>query len=161
MTQPQPSAVVDHDALTVSRTIRLQAPRARVWAALTQSDLLARWFPDAASLPDLRVGGEGTFTWHEHGTFAMRVEVYDEPDRFAYTWAAEPGAALAPGSSTTVTFTLADDDGATVLTVVETGFDALDGDRLAALENNRGGWDHELDELVALVDGADAPAGVA
>lgn len=153
MTQHQTSAVVDTDALTVSRTIRLAAPRARVWAALTEADLLRRWFGDEASLPELRAGGAGSLTWHDHGTFDLRVEACDPQDRFAFTWAARPGAPLAADSSTTVDFTLADDGDGTLLTVVETGFDALAGDALAALEDHRGGWTSELDELTALVEG--------
>ncbi|MFS0703166.1 SRPBCC family protein [Cellulomonas sp. 179-A 9B4 NHS] len=167
MSQHQPSAVVDADALTVSRTVRLAAPRARVWAALTEADLLARWFGDEASLPDLRPGGAGSLTWHDHGTFDLRVEACDPQERFAFTWAARPGAPLAADSSTTVRFTLEDDGDGTLLTVVETGFDALAGDALAALEDHRGGWTAELDELAALVEAgtwhgarlADAVAG--
>lgn len=153
MSQHQQSAVVDTQALSVSRTVRLAAPRARVWAALTEPDLLSRWFGDAASLPDLRPGGEGSLTWDDHGTFPLRVEACEPQSRFAFTWASRPGVPLAPDSSTTVDLRLVDDGDGTLLTVVETGFDALAGDALAALEDHRGGWTAELDELAALVEG--------
>ncbi len=52
-------------------------------------------------------------------------------------------------------FTLEPLDGgaATQLTVVESGFDNL-RDPATAMESNRGGWDSELDELVAFVEGS-------
>ena len=43
--------------------------------------------------------------------------------------------------------------GGTTLTVVESGFDAL-GDPIARMEDNRGGWTSELDELVAYLEGS-------
>ena len=50
------------------------------------------------------------------------------------------------------TFTLEPVAGGTRLTVVETGFDAT-SDPIANLEGHRGGWDGELDKLVALLEG--------
>jgi hypothetical protein len=38
------------------------------------------------------------------------------------------------------------------LTVVESGFDTL-SDPAASMESNRGGWNSELDELVAYLEG--------
>ena len=43
--------------------------------------------------------------------------------------------------------------GGTQLTVVETGFETT-SDPAANLESHRGGWDSELDELVAFVEGS-------
>ncbi|GAA4849521.1 hypothetical protein GCM10023221_31190 [Luteimicrobium xylanilyticum] len=154
MTTTNEPAVIDDAAFQVTRTIRIAAPRERVWAALTEEDLIARWFPQRASLPDAHAGTEGTFTFDGYGDIPVRVDESEEPHVFAYTWGT-PGEPLAPDNSTQVRFTLAADGDATVLTVVETGFERL-ADPSGAMRGNREGWTSELDKLVAF-----AEAGVA
>ncbi|AEE47412.1 SRPBCC domain-containing protein [Cellulomonas fimi] len=150
--EPQPVAVADVDAFTVTRTIRIAATRARVWQALTQEEHISGWFGDRTELPERRVGGEGAFIWDDHGAVPVRIEQYDEPDVFAYTWGS-PGQPLAPGNATLVRFTLADDGDGTLLTVVETGFGELTTrDPRAELEDHRRGWSSELDELVGYLE---------
>ena len=76
----------------------------------------------------------------------LRIEEIDAPRVFAFTWGS-PGKPLEPTITTTARFTLAADETGTVLTVVETGFDRLT-DPAWSLDDHRGGWDFELDELV-------------
>lgn len=144
-------AVVDTENWTVSRTLRIEAARDRVWAALTREDLIAQWFGTSASLPDLTPGGLGTFGFEGYGEFPVRVEEVDEPAVFAFTWGTrdEP---MRPDNSTLVRFTLAEDGDATVLSVVESGFGLLSRDPLEAMQDNRQGWTDELDELVAYLE---------
>jgi len=59
---------------------------------------------------------------------------------------------LESGETTVFRFTLESVGAGTQLTVVESGFDAL-RDPSAGMESNRGGWDFELDELVAYLEG--------
>ena len=154
MPSTNPPAVVDTETFQVTRTLHIAAPTDRVWAALTREDLVAQWFGTTASLPDLRVGGTGSVGWADYGEVPLRIDEYDEPTVFAFTWGA-PGQPLQPDNSTQVRFTLVADGDATVLSVVESGFERLTKDTVAAMEDNRGGWTSELDELVALVE---APA---
>jgi uncharacterized protein YndB with AHSA1/START domain len=151
----QPAAVADTETFTITRTIRAEAPVDRVWQALTQEEHITRWFGQRASLPDLRVGGEGSFGFSGYGDFAVRIDEYDEPVAFAFTWG-EPvdrPDPLRTGASTQVRFTLEPDGAGTRLTVVETGFGSLTGrDPRRALEDNREGWTSELDELVAYLE---------
>jgi len=151
MTTTDPQATIDTEAFQVTRTVFVRATPARVWAALTQEDLVAQWFGQEASLPDLRAGGEGTFGFAGDGDFAVRIEEYDEPHVFAFTWADRPGVDLRPDSSTLVRFTLAPEGEGTVLTVVESGFERLGDEAHDAMVNNRSGWTAELDELVAFL----------
>jgi YVTN family beta-propeller protein len=153
-------AVVDTDNYTVSRTVHIQASPARVWAALTRSDLITEWFGNKAYLPDLRVGGEGVFGFEGYGEFPVRIDEYDEPAVFAFTWGTPPAPAegeaanLTPENSTQVRFTLVADGEATILSVVESGFGLLGRDPNEAMSSNRQGWTDELDELVAYLEGA-------
>lgn len=151
MTTTNPPAVLDRESFQVTRTVRVQATPERVWAALTRDDLITEWFGQRASLPDLRVGGEGTFGFDGYGEFPVRIEEYDEPHALTWTWGAPVPGELTPDTSTQVRFTLAADGDATVLTVVEAGFETL-ADPAARMEDNRGGWTSELDELVAYLE---------
>lgn len=145
---------IDESALTVTRSLRIEAPRELVFEVLTRPDQIAQWFGQRADFPDgVRAGAHGTFGWTDHGDFPARIESYDPPTGFAFTWGT-PGQPLREDNSTTATFTLAEDGDATVLTVVESGFDTL-GDaagRRAAMEDNASGWVEELDQLATHVD---------
>ncbi len=149
----QPPAVIDAETFTVTRTVHIKTTPDRVWAALTQSDLIAQWLGNTADLPDLRVGGEGTFGFDGYGVFPVRIDEFDEPAVFTFTWGT-PGEPIAPENSTQVRFTLVPDGDATILSVVETGFALLSRDPIDAMNSNREGWTSELDELVAYLEGS-------
>lgn len=178
-----PASVVDEDAFTVRRSIRIEAPVATVWAAVTQPDLISQWFgradftaADGSSATQAAPGATGSITWPDRDPVPVRVESVDEPRLVAYRWVnpcldeAIP-AAVDEAHSTVFTFTLEPLAGgtATELTVVETGFDTMS--RPAEhMESHRGGWNGELDKLVALLEtgsastaavGAAPDAGVA
>jgi len=138
------------DPLTITRTIEIAAPRERVWAALTTPELLAQWLGQEAVF-DATVGAHGSYTWTDWGHFPLVVEAVDAPSTLSVRWAARPGGELTETSSTTVRYTLESIPSGTRLTVVETGFELLDGDRQTAFDNNSQGWDEELAELVSFL----------
>ncbi|MCB7135817.1 SRPBCC domain-containing protein [Cellulosimicrobium marinum] len=156
MTTTNEPAVVDEATFTVRRTVRIEAGVERVWAALTQEDLISQWFSQRTTLPERRVGAEGVLSWDDYPDQPVRIEEYDEPSVFAFRWAGPAGEPLREDNSTVARFTLVPDGDATVLTVVETGFEHL-ADARAAMEDHRGGWTSELDELVDLLEGAAVP----
>ena len=53
-----PQSVVNSDDFTVRRTISIKAPIDKVWAAITEAQHLARWFPQSAVLADVSVGAD-------------------------------------------------------------------------------------------------------
>jgi uncharacterized protein YndB with AHSA1/START domain len=154
VTETTPS-VVDEEHFSVTRTVFIHASLDKVWAALTRADLLSQWFGSETSLDELAVGGAGVFGFPEYGQFnPIIVTAVDEGNTFGFRWGPtdEP---LTEENTTEVTFSLLEIDGGTSLTVVETGFEKRAADRrgqLAELEDHRGGWDSELDELVALLE---------
>jgi uncharacterized protein YndB with AHSA1/START domain len=155
MTANQPS-VVDSGEFAVRRTVTIAAPIEKVWAAITDAEHIARWFPQAAVLDEVAVGARGTFTFEGYGDFPVLIEELDPPRMIAYRWSNDNAHAVAPDQvdldhSTVFRFTLEPFAGGTQLTVVETGFDTL-SDPAASMESNRGGWDWELDELVAYLE---------
>ena len=126
-------------------------PIERVWAALTDSAELARWFGESAEV-DLRPGGEMHLGFGVHGDAHCVIETVEPPYRFAFRWPAEGSAALnlPEPPMTLVEFVLESVPGGTRLRLMESGFAALpESIRQSAHEGNIGGWKHELDELVA------------
>ena len=155
MTINQP-ATIDGAAFTVRRTIDIAAPVDRVWVAITDPAHISRWF-GRAEFDRSGAGALGTLSWDDHGSIPVRVEEVDEPRMIAYRWSNDhalgtPPEALDVDHSTVFTFTLEPTATGTQLTVVETGFENI-SDPQAELESHRGGWDFELDELVALLEG--------
>ncbi|HUG74346.1 MAG TPA: SRPBCC family protein [Acidimicrobiia bacterium] len=140
-------ARIDAEQYTVTRSVFIAASRERVWEAITVPEEIAKWFGQPARFNSLTVGADGSFGWEGYGEFPVRIEEVDEPAVFAFTWGT-PGEPITPQNSTTARFTLEEVDGGTLLTVVESGFADL-ADPADSMEDNRGGWDSELDELVA------------
>lgn len=146
-------SVIVAGAFTVRRTIRIGASIEKVWAAVTEPEHISAWFGQAAF-----VDGVGTLTWPGTDPIPVRVEAIEPPRMVAYRWGNDDASGIRPtelddAHSTVFTFTLEPVDGGTQLTVVETGFDTT-SDPAANLEDHRGGWDAELDKLVALLEGA-------
>lgn len=151
-----PSAVIDEREFTVRRSVHINAPVEKVWAAVTDPAHISAWFGRAA-FDGAGVGARGTLTFPGDHVVPIRVEAIDAPRSVSYRWAsgdapAGRAAELAPEHSTVFTMTLEPLAGGTRLTVVETGFEHL-ADPPAHLEDHRGGWNGELDKLVALMEG--------
>lgn len=152
------NTVSDHARVkghTVTRTVHIEAPRARVWKALTDPEVMAQWFGDSVEFAALEPGATGSIDWDGYGTFPIEITEVAPDDSFGFRWSGIPADELNE-YSTHVRFTLSDAGTGTDVTVVESGFDTLPGGtryRRARLEQNREGWDVELDELAMLLEG--------
>jgi uncharacterized protein YndB with AHSA1/START domain len=134
----------------VRREVELKAPRERVWAALTRSEELLRWFPTQRAEIDLRPGGEARFVWEDSADEAV-VEVAEPPGRLVFRW--RPAGLDRP--FTRVSFSLDETPGGTRLTLVESGFASLpDGIAQRSYDGNDAGWAQELEELRAYLEAA-------
>lgn len=134
----------------IEREIIVDAPIARVWAAITEARHVGSWFGDSGAEIDLRPGGTMSVSWAEYGTVRAVVERVEPPHVFAYRWARPMGAEPTAGNSTRVEFMLVAEGARTRLRVVESGFRALDvsaEDQARHAEENTRGWKSELDEL--------------
>ena len=138
---------------TVTRTVHIEASRDRVWEALTDPEVMVKWFGDAAGFAALTPGATGSIDWDDYGSFPIEITEVVPGEAFGFRWSGIPADAL-DEYSTHVAFTLSGDESSSELTVVESGFDTLPGGtryRRDRLEQNREGWDVELDELAALL----------
>ncbi|MBM7503648.1 SRPBCC family protein [Agromyces aurantiacus] len=155
MTDNQP-AVVDDAAFTVRRTIRIEAPVERVWAAVTEPEHISAWF-GRTELDARGPGAEGTMTFAGYGAVPIRVEAMDAPRSVTYRWGNDDALGRLPdtldeSTSTVFTFTLEPLADGTQLTVVETGFERT-SDPAANMASHAEGWGSELDKLVDLLEG--------
>ncbi|MCC6209010.1 MAG: SRPBCC family protein [Gammaproteobacteria bacterium] len=140
----------------IERSIVINAPRERVWRALSNAEEFGSWF--GANLkgqtfaPGKRARGQNTACGHEDVWFDIVVERVDPQDLFSYRWhpyAIDPAVDYSQEESTLVTFTLTDAPGAgTLLTVVESGFDRVPSNRrLEAFRMHGSGWDAQLNNI--------------
>ena len=139
----------------IRRTIQLDVPRDRVWAALTETEQLVQWFGEGFEVTAFEVGGTGRVIYEDFGDFPFEITEIAPQETLAFRWSGIPADEL-DEYSTRVTFTLAGDDSSSELTVVESGFETIPGGtryRRDRLEQNREGWDVELDELAILLEG--------
>lgn len=132
-------------SLTLVR--RIKAPPAKVWAAITQPDLMLQWWgPDAGPtlsvVADVRPGGRFSVVFRllngdEHNPTGVYREVVPEK-KLVFTWDL-PGA---PEPESLVTFRLEPFDGGTELTLTH--------ERLpdeAGRASHEYGWNGLLDKL--------------
>ncbi|WP_166787250.1 SRPBCC domain-containing protein [Cryobacterium sp. MDB2-A-1] len=140
---------------TVTRTVRIEASRASVWKALTDPEVMVKWFGDGVAFAALEPGATGSIDWDDYGSFPIEITEVVPDSAFSFRWSGIPAEKL-DEYSTHVRFTIADAGTGTDVTVIESGFDTLPGGTLyrrERLEQNREGWDVELDELANLLEG--------
>ncbi len=135
----------------IEKKVHLKAPRARVWKALTDAEEFGRWFGvklEGPFIPGERARGRITHPGYEHVTMEIVVDRMEPEHTFAWRWhpaAVEPDVDYASEPMTVVAFTLEEQDGGTLLTVVESGFDAVPMTRRqTALRLNTEGWEGQM-----------------
>jgi len=140
---------------SVTLVRRIKAPTARVWAAITQPDLMMQWWgPDAGPtlsvVADVRPGGRFSVAFRllngeEHNPTGIYREVVPEK-KLVFTWDL-PGA---PEPESLVTFLIEPMDGGTELTLIH--------ERLpdeAARKSHEDGWSGLLDKLPVFLGDAE------
>jgi uncharacterized protein YndB with AHSA1/START domain len=132
----------------VEQRLFIDAPPARVYALLTDAELLVEWMAPVAQADP--VPG-GVLSWmHVNGDSVVGAFVELVPDRrivFSFGWD-RPDVGISPGS-TTVEIDLRPRDGGTDLHLVHRG---LAGPMADA---HRGGWTNYLARLAAVAEGRD------
>jgi uncharacterized protein YndB with AHSA1/START domain len=136
----------------IERSVQIDAPRSRVWRALSNAEEYGKWF--GANLkgqtfaPGQRVRGQITIPGYEHVVFDVVVERVEPESLMSYRWhphAVDRAVDYSKEQRTLVTFTLQDVDGGTLLTVTESGFDNVPPSRrMEAFRMNSGGWEGQL-----------------
>ena len=139
----------------IEKQVLLNARIARAWDAISDSAKFGTWFGmrvDGPFVQGTMVSGHITETQvdediaakqrpHVGAPVTLWIVAVEPPRRLAFRWNPLPDTQFAE-LTTLVEFTLTDRDGATVLTIVESGFDALpDEHRTTTFQGNSHGWE--------------------
>jgi len=143
---------------SIEKKILLQAPRKRVWRALSDSTEFGSWFGmkfDGPFSPGAKMRGEivGTTVDAEVAKaqreyaglpFEIMIEQMEPERMFSFRWhpfAIERGVDYSAEPTTLVVFALEEAPNGVMLTVTESGFDRIPLARRAkAFAANEGGW---------------------
>ena len=145
---------------SIHKQVTLRAPMARVWRALTDSAEFGEWFGvllDGPFEAGQKIVGKITHPGCEHMTLNAWVERMSPERSFAFRWhpyATDPEVDDSADPTTLVEFHLEAADGGTLLTITESGFDAIPEDRRSeAFLRNEGGWTMQVANIEKHVDG--------
>lgn len=113
------------EALAVERTIWINAPRERVWKAITTPEQINHWWGgDHWEFSALEVGGIVKFG-DPDDLMTARIETLEPPHRFTIQW---PPQEQYHSIIMYTLYLLTEENGGTRVTVRETGFEALPDD---------------------------------
>ena len=127
---------------TIERSIWIDAPRERVWKAVTDPAELAQWFAPGSTFS--RQGNSIYLRVEDVDIEVAIIEVFDPPRRLT--------TRELPDRVVTTTYLLEDEGGGTRFTVIEEGLEALGVEaRRQRLERDGAGWELRLALLQAHV----------
>jgi uncharacterized protein YndB with AHSA1/START domain len=141
------------DLTKIERSILIRASRARVWQAITSVAEFSKWFGVTIE-GEFVAGAPVKMTSLEpcgpDPIVNVTVESIEPEQLFSWRW--HPGVDRPPEGSdaptTLVEFRLTDEDGATRVTVTETGFERIALEQRAkAFGENTKGWKHQMENL--------------
>jgi uncharacterized protein YndB with AHSA1/START domain len=130
----------------IEHAIMIDAPLDRVWELVSEPGW---WVPTAVVAPvDHTPGHQVVRETEKLGRFPVEVVSVDPKTYAAFRWASHaPGAELTAGNTTLVEFRLEPVGDAVKVSVVESGFAALeapDSVREQSRKDNTGGWQEEM-----------------
>ena len=138
----------------IEKQVTYDAPRSRVWRALTDVSAVQQMVRRNAHVAVQRGRrGQRQVLDPKYEQFTMTIWIETmEPERlFSFRWhpyAIEEGVDYAAEPTTLVTFTLEEVAGGTRLTIVESGFDAIPESRRAkAFSMNSNGWNGQVENI--------------
>jgi DNA-binding transcriptional ArsR family regulator/uncharacterized protein YndB with AHSA1/START domain len=139
----------------IERKILLKASRSRVWQALANAEEFGKWFgvafKEKTFAPGQRVQGKVTCQGYEHVGFDVVIERMEPERLFSWRWhpyPVDPSIDYSKEPTTLVVFELEEVEEGTLLTVVESGFDAIPPSRrLQAFRMHSTGWDEQMKNI--------------
>jgi uncharacterized protein YndB with AHSA1/START domain len=147
----------------IEKQVLLRAPLDRVWRAISDAEQFGRWFgvrfdglfvegsSVTATITPTTVDDDVAKRQEPHAgvTSTWQIVAVQPQRRFAYRWhpfAIDPDVDHAREPTTLVEFTLSETPDGVLLTIVESGFDAIPAARRkASFEANSEGWAIQTD----------------
>ncbi len=161
MSAAQPSSKSTAAEITTKTTsdrlekqVTLDAPRSRVWHAITDVSQFNSWFGVSLAgpfVPGAEVSGNITIRNYEHVTMRIWIEKMEPESFFSFRWhphAVDAGVDYSNEPTTLVSFTLEETGKGTRLTIIESGFDAIPASRRdMAFKMVSNGWGSQLENI--------------
>lgn len=142
----------------IEKQVEIRAPRSRVWRAITDVKEFSAWFGarlDGAFVESATVRGHVTAKGSQHIGLELQIQKVEPERYFAYRWhpyPTDPKVDYSTEPTTLVEFTLEESAGGTVVTIVESGFDAIPlSRRPEAFRMHSGGWEGQAKNLARYV----------
>ncbi len=146
----------------IVKQVELKAPVSRVWRALSDHQEFGKWFRvklDGPFRPGEVSTGMMTLPGYEHLPWLATVERMETEKYFSFRWHdfdEESDVAIADQPTTLVEFQLEPTAEGTMLTITESGFEALpDPRRLEVMRGNTAGWNFQAENITAYVASSD------
>ncbi len=141
---------------SIEQEITISAPLDRVWELVSEPGW---WVPSNVVVPVVHTPGHQVVRESvQWGRFPVEVVRVEPKTYAAFRWASQaPGAELTPRNTTLVEFRVEPAGDAVRVTVVESGFAALDAPadvRDQAWKSNTGGWQEEMAGLASRAEAA-------
>ena len=138
----------------IEKQIEIAAPLSRVWRVLTDHREFGEWFCvklEGPFVPGEVREGRITYPGFEHIKWKATVKQIRPEQLFSFTWhpyAVDPNFDYSGEPETLVEFHLEPTATGTLLTVIESGFDALPSERrVDALRMNGQGWAIQVENI--------------
>jgi uncharacterized protein YndB with AHSA1/START domain len=139
----------------IERKVLINAPRARVWRAVSDAGEFGDWFgvdfKGKTFVAGKHVQGKITYPGFEHLTMDVLIERVVPEQLLSWRWhpaAIDPKVDYSQEPTTLVEFELKDADGGTLLIVVESGLDKIPLARRAdVFRMNSSGWDEQMENV--------------
>lgn len=145
------------DTIAIERSIWINAPRERVWRAITDPADVQRWFAPGTTFKTSGAGvGSRLYVEHpETGAelFVQILEVMEPPARLVMRSQVVP-----PEPAFVTEYRLSEENSGTRLTLIHSGYEALPGDvRDQIVGQNTDGFERMLENVRAAVEGVPLP----
>lgn len=139
----------------IERKVLINAPRARVWRAVSDAGEFGDWFgvnfKGKTFVAGKHLQGKITYPGYEHLTMDVLIEQVVPEKLLSWRWhpaAIDPKVDYSQEPTTLVEFELKDADSGTLLTVVESGLDKVPLARRAdVFRMNSSGWDEQMENV--------------
>lgn len=141
------------ETVAVERSVLIEAPRPRVWQAITDPTQLEQWYAPGCAweIPDLQEGATVKFHNTDTDIQLATIEALDPLKEFTLRWQLDPAH---PGITLLNSFLLEEADGSTRVTVSQAGYESLpDGMREEQLRQDADAYTAIAESLKSYPEG--------
>lgn len=154
------STAQEQETISISRSIWIDAPVDLAWRAVTEDEMLTKWYSPGSiwKVPELQVGAVAEFhlMTNEEDPEAERmlmqavIEAAEPNKKLTLRWQPNPNF---PGMLLVTNFLLEEEKGGTKVTIYETGYETVnEEERQMWLDSVVEGYTAALENLKALVE---------